>query len=554
MKSLVKRWSRRYFRAQNGELFYYPDNKQGSKSLGNIRLRGSEINYAGKDIIEILDAKNGTRMTLRTKDTKELERWKTALDKETNTNYASGAATVSPAKRERAATMASESRRAEVKSMSQTLIFDIGGCSVRAGFAGGTQDVGAAWPELYFPAVVSSKDGAVGFDALVPESRRASRLTWPLRNTDFMEQGISTASLETIYGKIFKQLEVDPSDYNVIMTEPQMCSDKDRQKIAEIMFETYNVQALCIKPQPLLAMYSYGATTGVVVDIGERLDIFPLDSGYMFEKGVSKLRYGGHVITEQMQRLMSEEGHRFFSPVEAYIARHVKERIGYVAKDYHNEIAKERAGEIDAGIVDCRRFAVPDGTKTFRIAGPRFRAPEGLFDPNMFGKDNEGLGALVHKAITSAPIDLRKAMARNIYLSGGATRTKGLAARLTSELEALLPRSCAVSVHEGQYREHAAYRGAAVVASLDNFEAICVDQDDWHEVGASILQKFQMEVRGGDDDNDFTSSDESDGGGGSGGGSAGRSYGSGRSSGGGGGGGGGGAAPLEFDSDDEDSD
>lgn len=37
MKSLVKRWSRRYFRAQNGELFYYPDNKQGSKSLGNIR-------------------------------------------------------------------------------------------------------------------------------------------------------------------------------------------------------------------------------------------------------------------------------------------------------------------------------------------------------------------------------------------------------------------------------------------------------------------------------------------------------------------------------------
>ena len=46
------------------------------------------------------------------------------------------------------------------------------------------------------------------------------------------------------------------------------CSDKDRQKIAEIMFETYNVQALCIKPQPLLAMYSYGATTGVVVDIG----------------------------------------------------------------------------------------------------------------------------------------------------------------------------------------------------------------------------------------------------------------------------------------------
>ena len=154
-----------------------------------------------------------------------------------------------------------------------------------------------------------------------------------------------------------------------------------------------------------------------------------------------------------------------------------------------------------------------------------------MFDPNMFGKDNEGLGALVHKAIMAAPIDLRKAMARNIYLSGGATKTVGLAERLTADLEALLPRSCAVSVHQGAYREHAAYRGASVVASLDNFESICVDQDDWHEVGASVLQKFKMEVRGGDDGNDYSSSDESDGGG--------------RGRGGGGGGGG------DFSSDDD---
>lgn len=86
------------------------------------------------------------------------------------------------------------------------------------------------------------------------------------------------------------------------------CSDKDRQKIAEIMFETYNVQALCIKPQPLLAMYSYGATTGVVVDIGERLDIFPLDSGYMFEKGVSKLRYAWQIPPSHLPHSL-----RFFS-------------------------------------------------------------------------------------------------------------------------------------------------------------------------------------------------------------------------------------------------
>ena len=96
----------------------------------------------------------------------------------------------------------------------------------------------------------------------------------------------------------------------------------NRERMTQIMFETFNVQSLCIKPQPILAMYAYGATTGVVVDVGERLDIFPMDSGYLFEKGASKLRYGGHVITEQMQRLMTEDGHRFFSPVEPQDASH----------------------------------------------------------------------------------------------------------------------------------------------------------------------------------------------------------------------------------------
>lgn len=109
-------------------------------------------------------------------------------------------------------------------------------------------------------------------------------------------RGTSFASILGLGGAVKEhQLSVSSLGLQFRCDDVIRCSDKDRQKIAEIMFETYNVQALCIKPQPLLAMYSYGATTGVVVDIGERLDIFPLDSGYMFEKGVSKLRYAWQI-------------------------------------------------------------------------------------------------------------------------------------------------------------------------------------------------------------------------------------------------------------------
>ena len=48
----------------------------------------------------------------------------------------------------------------------------------------------------------------------------------------------------------------------------------------------------------------------------------------------------------------------------------------------------------------------------------------------------------------------------NIYLSGGTTKLPGLADRLEQELGQMLPSSCAVTVHQGEHREHAGWRAA----------------------------------------------------------------------------------------------
>lgn len=116
--------------------------------------------------------------------------------------------------------------------------------------------------------------------------------------------------------------------------------------MAEIMFETFNVPALYMKPQPYLSMFSYGATSGVIVDIGDRIDVVPLDQGYVFEKGISQLKQGGKTITERMQRGMTAQGHRFFSAPEAYIARLVKERACFVAPDFDKAMQTLAQGRI----------------------------------------------------------------------------------------------------------------------------------------------------------------------------------------------------------------
>ncbi len=46
------------------------------------------------------------------------------------------------------------------------------------------------------------------------------------------------------------------------------------------------------------------------VNIGERVDVVPIVDGYIVEKGVYRLPYGGRQITEHLTRLLTETGHR----------------------------------------------------------------------------------------------------------------------------------------------------------------------------------------------------------------------------------------------------
>ena len=205
-------------------------------------------------------------------------------------------------------------------TVGNTVIFDVGGCSVRAGFAATD---GFAWPSLYMPSVVAAYRGdraghhTVGCDALLPEVRAVADLLHPFRSSLGVDRRFDVAALEPMYGALFRQLGVDPAEKQVILTEPQRLTASDRVAIAEIMLETFGVPSLYMKNQTLMSLYSYGATSGVIVDIGDRTDVIPVDQGYVIDKGSSSRTWGGAEITEQLARMMSENGHRFFSDVES---------------------------------------------------------------------------------------------------------------------------------------------------------------------------------------------------------------------------------------------
>ena len=64
-----------------------------------------------------------------------------------------------------------------------------------------------------------------------------------------------------------------------MLSTPQKLGDNMKGSLMKILLEQFQIRGICMVPQALLALYSYNSTSGVIVDIGERMDILPIYDG-----------------------------------------------------------------------------------------------------------------------------------------------------------------------------------------------------------------------------------------------------------------------------------
>ena len=62
-------------------------------------------------------------------------------------------------------------------------------------------------------------------------------------------------------------MEIDPSEYRVMITEPPHAPEDRRRWKAEIMFENFEVEGLYIGIKGLLSLYASGLDTGSILSI-----------------------------------------------------------------------------------------------------------------------------------------------------------------------------------------------------------------------------------------------------------------------------------------------
>ncbi|MCO5552157.1 hypothetical protein L7F22_005667 [Adiantum nelumboides] len=200
-----------------------------------------------------------------------------------------------------------------------------------------------------------------------------------------------------------------------------------------------------------------------------------------------------------------ERGENIPSEDSFDIARRVKEAYCYTCADIVKEFGKHDK-EPAKYIKEWSGLHTKTGSPyVCEVGYERFLAPEVFFSPEIYNSDfTTSLPEVVDHCIQSAPIDTRRALYKNIVLSGGSTMFKDFQRRLQRDLKKIVDarvqatiskhgletqvQAVDVNVVSHPIQRFAVWFGGSVLGSTPEFYTACHTKAEYDEYGPSICR------------------------------------------------------------------
>ncbi|KAM4544373.1 actin-related protein 3B isoform 1-T2 [Fundulus diaphanus] len=401
-------------------------------------------------------------------------------------------------------------------------VIDCGTGYTKIGYAGNTE------PQFIMPSCIAIKESASvgeqaqrrlvrGVDDLdfyigdeaIDKPNYATK--WPIRHGMVEDWDLMEKFMEQV---IFKYLRAEPEDHSFLMTEPPLNTPENREYLAEIMFETFNIPGLYIAVQAVLALAASWTSrqvgqrtlTGIVIDSGDGVThAIPVAEGYVIGSCIKHIPIAGRDITFFIQQLLRDREVGIPPEQSLETAKAIKERYCYICPDIVKEFTKY---DSDPGKWIKQYRGINAVTKTpfhIDVGYERFLGPEIFFHPEFANPDfMQPISDVVDEVIQSCPIDVRRPLYKNIVLSGGSTMFRDFGRRLQRDLKRVVdarlklseelsagrikPKPMEVQVVTHHMQRYAVWFGGSMLASTPEFFQVCHSKKDYDEIGPSICR------------------------------------------------------------------
>ncbi|XP_021096461.1 actin-related protein 3B isoform X2 [Heterocephalus glaber] len=361
-------------------------------------------------------------------------------------------------------------------------VVDCGTGYTKLGYAGNTE------PQFIIPSCIAIRESAKVVDQA---QRRVLRgvddldffigdeaidkptyaTKWPIRHGIIEDWDLMERFMEQV---VFKYLRAEPEDHYFLMTEPPLNTPENREYLAEIMFESFNVPGLYIAVQAVLALAASWTSrqvgertlTGIVIDSGDGVThVIPVAEGYVIGSCIKHIPIAD-IVKE-------------FAKYDVDPQKWIKQYTGI-------------------NMINQKKFIIDVGYE-------RFLGPEIFFHPEFANPDfMESISDVVDEVIQNCPIDVRRPLYKNVVLSGGSTMFRDFGRRLQRDLKRVVdarlklseelsggrikPRPVEVQVITHHMQRYAVWFGGSMLASTPEFFQVCHTKKDYEEYGPSICR------------------------------------------------------------------
>ena len=318
----------------------------------------------------------------------------------------------------------------KIEYLKLPIIVDVGSGEVKAGFSGEEQ------PKTIFKNYFGEPKYKKVLRAFNKENQELNeqyigedcekymgliKLRFPVKHGTFEKE----QDILSVFNHLYSKLGINSQEikeHPILITEPLLNPNVNREKIAYSLFDNLGVPALFFASQPILSLFSTSKTSGTVLESGEGVtQSCVVYEGYSIPCTYERYNYGGGDVTEYLKHLLKKRGYHFYNSTEFRLVNDIKENSCYC---YGSNIKNEIGDAKKSANKNLINYYLPDGS-FISIGDERILAPEILFNPEYIGKEYLSFPDMIISSVNKVDIQLRQKSYENILLSGGNTCFNG---------------------------------------------------------------------------------------------------------------------------------